>query len=65
MDLSEYMELFLVESHEHLENMNDHLLLLEKEPANTSILNEIFRSTHTLKGMAATMKLERITALFS
>ncbi|HHV35340.1 MAG TPA: chemotaxis protein CheA [Syntrophomonadaceae bacterium] len=63
MDLSEYMELFLVESHEHLENMNDHLLLLEKEPANTSILNEIFRSTHTLKGMAATMKLERITAL--
>lgn len=63
MDLSQYMELFLAESDEHLENINDHLLLLEKEPTNTRVLNEIFRSAHTLKGMAATMRLERITAL--
>jgi len=63
MDLSLYSDLFLDESREHLDSLNDHLLLLEKDPTKTSVLNEIFRSAHTLKGMAATMRLEKTTAL--
>lgn len=63
MDLSQYMDLFLAEAKEHLDSLNDHLLQLEKEPENMDVLNEIFRSAHTLKGMAATMGFEQITEL--
>lgn len=63
MDLSQYMDIFVAESQEHLDNLNKNLLLLEKNPDNNSILNEIFRSAHTLKGMAATMGLERTAEL--
>lgn len=63
MDLSQYLDMFLAESKEHLDSLNNNLLLLEKEPGNIVILNEIFRSAHTLKGMAATMGFEQITEL--
>ena len=63
MDLSRYMDIFVAESQEHLDNLNKNLLLLEKNPDNKSVLNEIFRSAHTLKGMAATMGLERMAEL--
>lgn len=63
MDLSHYIDLFLAEANEHLESLNNNLLQLEKNPDDTGILNEIFRSAHTLKGMAATMGFERITSL--
>ncbi|HAF16861.1 MAG TPA: chemotaxis protein CheA [Peptococcaceae bacterium] len=57
------MDIFVAESQEHLDNLNKNLLLLEKNPDNKSVLNEIFRSAHTLKGMAATMGLERMAEL--
>lgn len=63
MDLSQYIELFLAEGNEHLESLNNNLLQLEKDPRNTGVLNEIFRSAHTLKGMAATMGFEKISSL--
>jgi len=63
VDLSRYMDIFVAESQEHLDNLNKNLLLLEKNPDNKSVLNEIFRSAHTLKGMAATMGLERMAEL--
>jgi two-component system, chemotaxis family, sensor kinase CheA len=55
MDMNQYLEVFIDESNENIQNINDQLLLLEKEPSNLSIVAEIFRSAHTLKGMSATM----------
>ncbi|MGB9792049.1 MAG: Hpt domain-containing protein, partial [Thermacetogeniaceae bacterium] len=63
MEMSQYMDLFLAEAKEHLDSLNQNLLVLEKEPNNTEVLNEIFRSAHTLKGMAAAMGFEKITEL--
>ena len=55
MDTSQYMSMFLEESMENLQTLNEALLQLEQEPNNTDKLNEIFRVAHTIKGMAATM----------
>lgn len=63
MDTSQYLDVFLDESREHLQAINDHTLQLEHEPNNVEIVNEIFRSAHTLKGMAATMGYEDISSL--
>ncbi len=63
MDTNQYLEMFIEESKEHLQACNEHLLELEKNPADISIVNEIFRSAHTLKGMSATMGYEDIANL--
>ncbi|WP_404454432.1 chemotaxis protein CheW [Oceanobacillus kapialis] len=63
MDTNDYIEVFLDESNEHLQAVNDQLLKLEKQSDDLSIVNEIFRSAHTLKGMAATMGFEDIASL--
>jgi two-component system chemotaxis sensor kinase CheA len=63
MDMSQYLEVFIEESKEHLQAVNNHLLVLEKNPNDLSIVNEIFRSAHTLKGMSATMGYEDLASL--
>ncbi|MFS0675179.1 chemotaxis protein CheW [Ornithinibacillus sp. 179-J 7C1 HS] len=63
MDTDQYIEVFLDESREHLQAINDHLLRLEKLPTEIDIVQEIFRSAHTLKGMSATMGFEDIASL--
>lgn len=63
MDMNQYLEVFIDESKEHLQMCSEHLLELEKEPQNLSIVNEIFRSAHTLKGMSATMGYEDLANL--
>lgn len=63
MDTNQYMEMFLEESREHLQSLNECLLELEHNPEDTSILNEIFRSAHTIKGMSATMGFTKIAEL--
>ncbi|WP_336883025.1 chemotaxis protein CheA [Priestia koreensis] len=63
MELNQYLEVFIEESKEHLQNVNDQLLELEKQPDNLTIVNEIFRSAHTLKGMSATMGFEDLANL--
>jgi len=60
MDLSQFKEVFVSETKEHLSAMNANLLELEKNPADTDLLNEIFRVAHTLKGMAATMGFDKV-----
>jgi len=55
MDLSQYAELFLAESREHLGACNEWLLQWERDPAATEPVRGLFRSVHTIKGMAATM----------
>ncbi|KPH76672.1 MULTISPECIES: chemotaxis protein CheA [Bacillaceae] len=63
METDQYLDMFLDESREHLQAVNDHILELEKQPDNIDLVNEIFRSAHTLKGMAATMGFEDIASL--
>lgn len=63
MEVNQYLDVFLDESREHLQAVNDNILVLENEPENLSLVNEIFRSAHTLKGMAATMGYEDIASL--
>lgn len=63
MDTNQYLEMFLDESKEHLQSCNKHLLELEKNPEDLTIVNEVFRSAHTLKGMSATMGYEDIADL--
>ncbi|MBU8789176.1 chemotaxis protein CheA [Oceanobacillus caeni] len=63
METDQYLDMFLDESREHLQTVNDHILELEKQPDNIDLVNEIFRSAHTLKGMAATMGFEDIASL--
>ncbi len=55
MDVSQYLEIFIDETKEHLQSLNENLLVLEKEPENSDTINEIFRAAHSLKGMAGTM----------
>ena len=55
LDMNQYLDVFLEESREHIRSLNSRLLELEKNPHETSGLNEIFRSAHTLKGMSSTM----------
>ncbi|MGE5578297.1 MAG: chemotaxis protein CheW [Syntrophothermus sp.] len=60
MDTSQYLGIFLDESKEHLQLMNDGLLALEKDPTHQESLESIFRAAHTLKGMSATMGFTEI-----
>ena len=63
MDVSQYLEIFIDETKEHLQNLNEQLLVIEKEPENTDTINEIFRAAHSLKGMAGTMGFKRMQKL--
>lgn len=63
METNQYMDMFLDESHEHLQSLNDGLLGLEDNAEDLSVLNEIFRNAHTLKGMSATMGFTKIAEL--
>lgn len=63
MDVSQYLEIFLDETTEHLQNLNTQILDLEQEPENMDTINEIFRSAHSLKGMAGTMGYKRMQNL--
>lgn len=63
MDTSQYLEIFIDETKEHLQNLNEQLLVLEKEPDNADTINEIFRAAHSLKGMAGTMGYKRMQRL--
>ena len=63
MDVSQYLEIFIDETKEHLQSLNEQLLILEKEPENEGTINEIFRAAHTLKGMSGTMGYKRMQNL--
>lgn len=63
MDVSQYLEIFLDETKEHLQSLNTEILNLEQDPENTDTINEIFRAAHSLKGMAGTMGYKRMQAL--
>ena len=63
MDLSQYAELFLAESREHLSACNQLLLEWERNRASPEPVSGLFRAVHTIKGMAATMGYGRVADL--
>src|SRR5690625_4555890 len=63
MDNSKYLDVFIDESTEHLDTMYEQLILLEKNPDEISIIENIFRAAHTIKGMAATMGFDDLANL--
>ena len=63
MDVSQYLEIFIDESAEHLQTLSDCIMTLEKEPDNNDTINEVFRAAHSLKGMAGTMGFKRMQHL--
>ncbi len=63
MDMSQYLEIFIEESNEHLQHMNEVLMELENNTDDLNLLNEIFRIAHTIKGMSGTMGYTRTANL--
>ncbi len=63
MDVSQYLEVFIDETKEHLQNLNTQILELEQAPDDMDTINEIFRAAHSLKGMAGTMGYKRMQNL--
>ena len=63
MELSQYGELFLSESREHVSAINQHLLALEKDAGSREAVDRLFRSVHTIKGMSATMGYKAVADL--
>lgn len=63
MDMNQYLEIFIDESKEHLQHMNEILLNLENDKDDLSYLGEIFRIAHTLKGMSGTMGFNKLMNL--
>ncbi len=63
MDVSQYLEIFIDETSEHVQTLSDCIMVLEKEPDNKDTINEVFRAAHSLKGMAGTMGFKRMQHL--
>ena len=63
MDMSQYKDLFISEALEHLQMVNQKLVEMERNPHSSEALEQIFRSAHTIKGMAATMGYTNISQL--
>lgn len=63
MNTSDYKDLFLTEAREYLSNLNNSLVQLEKDPGQGEPIKEVFRSAHTIKGMAATMGYDPMVRL--
>ncbi|MCI1773427.1 chemotaxis protein CheA [Paenibacillus lautus] len=63
MDMNQYLTMFIDESNDHLQSLNENMLQLESNPDDIGIVQIIFRSAHTLKGMAATMGFEDLASL--
>lgn len=63
MDVSQYLEIFIDETSEHIQSLSDCIMTLEQEPENKDTINEIFRAAHSLKGMAGTMGFKHMQHL--
>nr|WP_255807547.1 chemotaxis protein CheA [Cohnella mopanensis] len=61
--MNQYLSMFIDESNDHLQALNENMLRLEQQPEDISIVQIIFRSAHTLKGMSATMGFEDLASL--
>jgi len=61
LDMNKYSKLFVGEARECLRILNESMLLLEKEPEHAETIDQMFRTCHSMKGMAAMMNFDAIT----
>jgi two-component system chemotaxis sensor kinase CheA len=62
MDMDEVLKIFIAESRELLEQMEEALLVLESAPEDSDTINAIFRAAHTIKGSAGLFGLDLIVS---
>ncbi len=62
MDLSILPD-FIAETSEHLDEIESNLMLLEEDPKSMEIINDVFRSVHSIKGSAEYMGIEKTARL--
>ncbi len=62
-DMKEIVESFLIESKEILESLDSDIIEMEKRPDDTELLNQVFRSFHTIKGSAGFLSLTKLTSI--
>ena len=60
-EMKEIVDSFIVETKEILEKLDLNLIELENRPEDTELLNEIFRSFHTIKGTSGFLGLDKLT----
>jgi len=63
VDMSQYRNLFISESREHLRAIGERIVAMESEAADREKIDALFRSAHSLKGMASSMGYSRIAEL--
>lgn len=63
MDMSKYKEMFISEAKEHLQSISKLIVSLEKDPNNDEDIQALFRSAHSIKGMAASMGYNDVAEL--
>lgn len=63
IDLNKFKDIFISEVEDHLQKLNENLLKLEKNPKNHEIIDELMRSSHTIKGSSATMGYQQTAFL--
>jgi len=62
-DKTKFLKRFVEEAKEHVQSINNGLLVLEKTPDDAETLNDIFRSAHTVKGSSKIMKISTVAEL--
>jgi chemotaxis protein histidine kinase CheA len=60
-DIAKFTARFVEEAREHVASLNRGLVALEQRPDDADVLNEIFRSAHTIKGASRMLRLPAIT----
>jgi two-component system chemotaxis sensor kinase CheA len=60
-NLTDYRDLYFSEAHEQLALIGEELTKLQRTPTDRGALEAAFRAAHTLKGMSATMRYDRLT----
>jgi len=63
IDLDDFLEFYLLDSQEQVEKLGSGLLQLERDGENISLVNDLFRSAHSLKGASGTMGFTPIVEL--
>lgn len=63
LDLSDFLDEFIAEFRERLDEIAQGLIALEQEPFNRTLLRDLMRAAHTIKGGAKMMGLETIAQL--
>jgi len=62
-DVERYLAVFLEEVEEHLQNLEEGLVSLERDPQNEELIQALFRSFHTIKGSSGSMGFTRLSGL--